>query len=559
MFWTLLAMLLLVVTGGFISYYGDLQGRRWGKKRVSWFGLRPKHTAILITSITGAVIAFFSVAAVMLVVPNVREIILKGEAAINENQRIRKEMQDKVEALQVNLKQMAAQMATTQAAADEITKAAAKTKLEIATLQQQNSGLEKVNSGLVNGNMDLQRQRAILDRSIQQKQRQVIAETKANEAATLINSQLARQNTNLGRENDNLTHERDKLITSNDALKGTNQKLRLDNTNLTANNTQLKTDKAQLQLTFNAANDAYNHLLDETKDLQGKLTDQKTAYAQLKGQFEDLTQQRDELSNQLAGSSRDFVRAYMDLRQTRYNLRADTELARRTFDSHLSQKAAREELMALLNDASDRARQFGAVVGDNGRAVAIVKKRVVTPASVQVADESASLTALVDQIAGSNTPVVVVARAINNSTAHEQVLMELTPYTSTTLFKPEEVVASRTIDARQPMDKLVNAVIQFLREDVRNAAIKSGTIPQISPETGEEEVGMIDTPEMVTLVDRVRRMGGMVQLTAVANDTITSADLLTFGQSRGGKPHNLRFDLKRPPRSSRTKTETAKR
>jgi hypothetical protein len=468
-------------------------------------------------------------------------------------------MQDKVEALQVNLKQMAAQMATTQAAADEITKAAAKTKLEIATLQQQNSGLEKVNSGLVNGNMDLQRQRAILDRSIQQKQRQVIAETKANEAATLINSQLARQNTNLGRENDNLTHERDKLITSNDALKGTNQKLRLDNTNLTANNTQLKTDKAQLQLTFNAANDAYNHLLDETKDLQGKLTDQKTAYAQLKGQFEDLTQQRDELSNQLAGSSRDFVRAYMDLRQTRYNLRADTELARRTFDSHLSQKAAREELMALLNDASDRARQFGAVVGDNGRAVAIVKKRVVTPASVQVADESASLTALVDQIAGSNTPVVVVARAINNSTAHEQVLMELTPYTSTTLFKPEEVVASRTIDARQPMDKLVNAVIQFLREDVRNAAIKSGTIPQISPETGEEEVGMIDTPEMVTLVDRVRRMGGMVQLTAVANDTITSADLLTFGQSRGGKPHNLRFDLKRPPRSSRTKTETAKR
>ena len=91
----------------------------------------------------------------------------------------------------------------------------------------------------------------------------------------------------------------------------------------------------------------------------------------------------------------------------------------------------------------------------------------------------------------------------------------------------------------------MESVILFLKEDVRNAAIKSGTIPQISPDTGEEEVGMIDTPEMVTLVDRVRRMGGMVELTAVANETITSADLLTFGQSRGGKPHNLRFDLKR--------------
>ena len=68
---------------------------------------------------------------------------------------------------------------------------------------------------------------------------------------------------------------------------------------------------------------------------------------------------------------------------------------------------------------------------------------------------------------------------------------------------------------------------------------------------------MIDTPEMVTLLDRIRRTGGAVQLTAVANETITSADLLTFGQSRGGaKPHNLRFDLKRvtaggrPPRAN---------
>ena len=58
--WTLLAMLALVITGGFISYFGDLQGRRWGKKRVSWFGMRPKHTAILITSLTGGIIALLS-------------------------------------------------------------------------------------------------------------------------------------------------------------------------------------------------------------------------------------------------------------------------------------------------------------------------------------------------------------------------------------------------------------------------------------------------------------------------------------------------------------------
>ncbi|MCW3097115.1 MAG: hypothetical protein JWL77_2733, partial [Chthonomonadaceae bacterium] len=61
MLWTLLALLLWIVLGGFISYYGDLQGRRWGKRRVSWLGMRPKHTAILITSLTGGVIALLSV------------------------------------------------------------------------------------------------------------------------------------------------------------------------------------------------------------------------------------------------------------------------------------------------------------------------------------------------------------------------------------------------------------------------------------------------------------------------------------------------------------------
>jgi hypothetical protein len=161
-------------------------------------------------------------------------------------------------------------------------------------------------------------------------------------------------------------------------------------------------------------------------------------------------------------------------------------------------------------------------------------------------DESASVNALVDAVTGSSTPVVVVARTLNNTAANEQVLMEITPYMSTKVFDPGAIVASRTIDARQPLDKVIESVIVFLKADVRTAAIKAGTIPQISPDTGEQEVGAIDTPELVTLLDRIRHTGGAVQVTAVANAPITSADLLTFGQSKGGdKPHNLRFDLKR--------------
>src|SRR3712207_8674593 len=51
------SILLLLALCGFIAYIGDLLGRRLGKQRLSVFGMRPKHTAILLTIVTGALIA----------------------------------------------------------------------------------------------------------------------------------------------------------------------------------------------------------------------------------------------------------------------------------------------------------------------------------------------------------------------------------------------------------------------------------------------------------------------------------------------------------------------
>ena len=550
MFWTLAILLLLVVTGGFISYYGDLQGRRWGKRRVSWFGMRPKHTAILITSITGSVIALLTVGAVMLAAPNVANVILHGEAAINENQRLRKQSKMEVDALHEELKGSKTQLATTRADEIETKKMAAAAKLEMEKLKQLKEGLDKRNATLITGNMDLQRESAALVRGIQTNQKLIAQQKKEIANQSKINFQLGRQNSDYARENSALARD-------NARLAGANSKLKASNAQLTLTKENLQRNYDTVNNTYQGALEDYKQLQDQMKQLQDQTTGAKSEQSRLKSQLEDLKQRRDDLYSELVDRGKAFARSYMELRQTRYSLRADTELARRTLDSHLSPKSAREELMTLLNAASDRARQFGAMAGGNGRTVAIVPKRVVTPASVQVADESASINAIVDTVAGSNTPVVVVVRAINNSVANEQVLIELTSFTSTTVFKQGENVAKRTIDARQPIDGLVGSVVQFLREDVRSAAIKAGTIPQISPENGEEEVGMIDTPEMITLVDRIRRMGGSVELTAVANETLTSADLLTFGQSRGGKAHNLRFDLKRVSDKSRAKSMAA--
>ena len=85
MFWTIIALGMTVLMGGIIAYNGDVIGRKYGKKRLTLFGLRPKHTAILITSVTGVFISALTTAAIFLLAPPVRQVILQGERAIREN------------------------------------------------------------------------------------------------------------------------------------------------------------------------------------------------------------------------------------------------------------------------------------------------------------------------------------------------------------------------------------------------------------------------------------------------------------------------------------------
>ncbi len=56
-----LLLLVLTITGGTVAFIGDRLGIKVGKKRLTLFGLRPKHTSILITIITGMIITLGTV------------------------------------------------------------------------------------------------------------------------------------------------------------------------------------------------------------------------------------------------------------------------------------------------------------------------------------------------------------------------------------------------------------------------------------------------------------------------------------------------------------------
>ncbi len=73
-----------VAVCGFIAYIGDLLGRRMGKKRLSLFGLRPRYTAIVTTSITGMLIAVLAITILTFASKEMQQMVLHGAQVIQD-------------------------------------------------------------------------------------------------------------------------------------------------------------------------------------------------------------------------------------------------------------------------------------------------------------------------------------------------------------------------------------------------------------------------------------------------------------------------------------------
>lgn len=54
-------IIIMAIVGGLIAYIADKMGSKIGKKRMSIFGLRPKHTSILLTVLSGIIISVLTI------------------------------------------------------------------------------------------------------------------------------------------------------------------------------------------------------------------------------------------------------------------------------------------------------------------------------------------------------------------------------------------------------------------------------------------------------------------------------------------------------------------
>lgn len=92
--YAIVLIFLVVIVSGLIAYLGDQIGMKVGKKRISIFGLRPKYTSIIITILTGVLIASITITAILATNNGVRQALFNIQQVLSRLETTREQLDD---------------------------------------------------------------------------------------------------------------------------------------------------------------------------------------------------------------------------------------------------------------------------------------------------------------------------------------------------------------------------------------------------------------------------------------------------------------------------------
>lgn len=190
MFIGISVILVLMAMGGIIAYLGDKIGTRVGKRRLTLFGLRPKYTSVVITILSGTLIACLTVATMAVLNENVRvalfglsrlhaemdrlnediaaknEALAQGEKLLHEKNAEIEQMTGRMTTISDELAQVETQRNNMQAQLSVVEEAYEKAKADITTSAAEIKALEETKTEL-SGNIEkLNEERKVLIDSI---------------------------------------------------------------------------------------------------------------------------------------------------------------------------------------------------------------------------------------------------------------------------------------------------------------------------------------------------------------------------------------------------------
>ncbi|MFQ3548940.1 MAG: DUF3084 domain-containing protein [Armatimonadota bacterium] len=469
MTYTTFFIAILILAAGFIAYFGDLLGRKMGKKRLTMLKLRPRYTAIIFTTVTGMLISALVIAAMLSVNSNLRELLTKGQEILTRNE----------------------------------------------SLELDNTKLEKLNKNLVNQSSKLQSE-------VKNKQKEALEAQKAYNKALAAQKTAEADVKRLADEIKERKIELEALRKKNEATeKELKQKaVQLDRVQNEFIQAQKNLDRAINELdkatvNLSVAEAKLTTAESRLKDTEAKLDDAEKTLAK---QQEQIQRQKGEIEATRNMFLESFKQASA-LRGQDLIITQSEEIARMV----ISPMRAESGIMTLLRTASDKALKLGAQKGENGRAVTVIF--IDRKTGEWTLDEKLCIQMAISTISSSMNDVLVQVVAFSNTLMGEQVQVELKMFKNNLVFAKGEKIASVKIDGRLSEGRILMKIINFLQGAVSISAQRAGVVPKSGIDTRAESQS---NPEqqleaLLEVVNQIKSNRSFVNVEVLAKENIYSA------------------------------------
>ncbi|MEA2553441.1 MAG: hypothetical protein QOJ65_1617 [Fimbriimonadaceae bacterium] len=494
---------IMVLAGGLVALMADKLGRTLGKKRLTLMGLRPRHTATLITVLAGMLIPFITVLFVAVVSQPVRQWMVEGRHAIEQRDHLTAQnktligeqikLQADVEELRNERRDADAKTLVAENKRREAQRLLARETRTVNMLQREASALtlqiNHLNSSLRLMQGDLKStQTNLLAAQVNLKRARV-----DYNVIKISYYELLRQAKELNKQNGNLIVDNEKLGKENEVLVAQNKKAKDD-----LERSEFLWENAKL-----------------------RLDDAKASLNRLNSQLDFVNTQFETAQLYLA----------TDLNTSRFKpiiTQAGDELARVSVPANTTQEQAKGILAGLLKQAAARAEQLGA------KPLQAADKQVIPAGATaglfpRKSDRGVVLTPeeqekqIIEGISGSNGDQVLVATSFSNAFGGEWVPLDVKLHQNPLVYRRDETVAELRVSGTADEAVISEKISEFLRNTVRPKALKDKMLP-VSGQ--DEQFGSVSYNEIFQLARTIHSMERPVRVVAVAINDTRAADPL---------------------------------
>lgn len=501
----------MVLVGGLVAFIADKMGRTLGKKRLTLFNMRPRHTAMLITVLAGMLIPFVTVLFVAAVSNEARQWLAEGHKAIqlrDDAFRQRDQILANNEGLRSDNSSLVAQRANLQKSVDRLNK--------------QNEEARRLAIGF---RRDISAYKLSLA-EYQHKVREFVSKVATLTAqVTDTRGQLKTTSSNLLA----VQTKRDAVQKQYEVTHGAFNELSKQYSELNFKNIKLTSDYDKMSADF-------TRLAKDNADLESKNFKVRQELADNKWQLDrvalDLDRANASLSiadQQLAVAQKLVAADFKVSRFKRIILGMGDELARIPVPANTSPQDATGLVNNLLKQARLVASQLGAKPRTQdpeiGSTQLLGEQEVAglfprPDANHKTVPPEEQETAIAKGIAGSKEDLVLVATSFANTFEGEWVPLDVQAYPNPVVYKRSEIVAEGRLKHLQTDDEIYQQISEFLRTTVRPKALKDRMIPS------GQQLGEVPTTDIFDTMKKIKAADRPVRLVARATEETRAADPL---------------------------------